>query len=196
MIWPFPLSTCLLRNSSASLIQLAVYWKARSKTFHFASLLLCSLIPAELYLEAAVDPNNHMDDFLGWVSGHSSRISVLIHFAVLVCLQLFVGLCVLMKWNAFGIILPLVLAMVAAPVLNTWWYLLVISWKHLYYYVTWAFPSAIHYPQKERSRSHNSRPGCSHTFSLQRKARGVDLETAEFMIPKEKWMEIPGCFLL
>lgn len=28
----FPLSTCLLRNSSASLIQLAVYWKAKSKT--------------------------------------------------------------------------------------------------------------------------------------------------------------------
>lgn len=61
---------------------------------------------AELSLEAAVDPNNHMDDFLGWASGHSSRILILIHFAVLVCLQRFVGLCMLMEWNAFGITSP------------------------------------------------------------------------------------------
>lgn len=62
---------------------------------------------AEFSLEAAVDPNNHMDDFLGWASGHSSsRISILIHVTVLACLQRFVGLCMLMKWNAFGIILP------------------------------------------------------------------------------------------
>lgn len=72
---------------------------------------------AELSLEAAVDPNNHMDDFLGWASGHSSRILILIHFAVppMPCWTLYVD-GVECLWNYFASCV----AMVAALVLNVW----------------------------------------------------------------------------